>query len=527
MKILLCSVFKPYGVDNEFGEKDNKMELFHNQVTREQGVFSMRMSHQSGGLHLIASNIRKPSVVLDFPSMEEFEKEISTNNYDVIGISFIVPNVYKAAAMVERARILSPQSRIVVGGHGAAIENVDEIVKADDICRGEGVKWFRHLLNEDLHAGIIHPVITDAVDRRILGVPAPSTGRVFMPGVGCPNKCNFCSTSHFFGGIHHTFWNSGSEMFGQLERIERPGSPTDFWVLDENFLKFEDMVRELAGLVLKHTKPWSFGLFSSAEAVKKYSMDFLARLGVRFIWMGMESTISEYQKNRDVDFPALVKDLQHHGISVLISTILFLDEHDHKSLQKDVDYTISLDPDLIQFMELGPLPGTALYRKMKETRRLRDVSYIKWHGQGEIWHRHSVFSPAESHRILVNAFRHDFMQNGPSIMRMASTYLQGYEYFSSGEKSDPVSRLRLKLSREKCLKARLLLPACIKFAPSPQVRTKALEIQSGYEAVFGKMTTANKIAGSAFIAGAMLEKQRIRKGREVLQPHTIRTEYGR
>jgi len=112
-------------------------------------------------------------------------------------------------------------------------------------------------------------------------------------------------------------------------------------------------------------------------------------------------------------------------------------------------------------------------------------------------------------------------------MRMASTYLKGYEYFSKEGKSDPVIRLRYKLNRERCLKARLLLPACIKFAPSEQARTKALEIRSRYEAAFGKMTAAQKIAGRAFIAGAMLEKQRIRKGREVLQPHTIRTEYGR
>ena len=42
MKVLLTSVFGPYGVDDAYGRKENIMELFHNQVTREQGLFSLR-----------------------------------------------------------------------------------------------------------------------------------------------------------------------------------------------------------------------------------------------------------------------------------------------------------------------------------------------------------------------------------------------------------------------------------------------------------------------------------------------------
>ena len=47
MKLLLTSVFGPYAVDDEYGVKENKMELFHNQVTREEGIFSYRFNHRS------------------------------------------------------------------------------------------------------------------------------------------------------------------------------------------------------------------------------------------------------------------------------------------------------------------------------------------------------------------------------------------------------------------------------------------------------------------------------------------------
>ncbi|MDZ7695680.1 MAG: hypothetical protein U5R49_01715 [Deltaproteobacteria bacterium] len=78
MKLLLTSVFGPYGVDDEYGEKENKMELFHNQVTREQGIFSYRFNHGSQGLYFLAENIDMPTAVLDFPDFKRFKKELKT-----------------------------------------------------------------------------------------------------------------------------------------------------------------------------------------------------------------------------------------------------------------------------------------------------------------------------------------------------------------------------------------------------------------------------------------------------------------
>src|ERR1035437_10141393 len=56
-RVLLSSVFGPYAQDDEFGSrKINPMELYHNQVTREQGPFSLRMFHRSWGILMIQKN---------------------------------------------------------------------------------------------------------------------------------------------------------------------------------------------------------------------------------------------------------------------------------------------------------------------------------------------------------------------------------------------------------------------------------------------------------------------------------------
>ena len=74
-RILLSSVFGPYARNDEFGSrKINPMELYHNQVTRAQGPFSLRMFHRSWGIMMIQHNIDAPCTVLDFPTREAFER---------------------------------------------------------------------------------------------------------------------------------------------------------------------------------------------------------------------------------------------------------------------------------------------------------------------------------------------------------------------------------------------------------------------------------------------------------------------
>ncbi|MBP7586084.1 MAG: B12-binding domain-containing radical SAM protein, partial [Spirochaetes bacterium] len=87
-RILLTGVFGPFARDDEYGSRSvNPMELYHNQVTRVQGPFSLRMFHRTFGLLMIEANIDAPCTILEFPTLERFIDEIERNDYDVIGIS--------------------------------------------------------------------------------------------------------------------------------------------------------------------------------------------------------------------------------------------------------------------------------------------------------------------------------------------------------------------------------------------------------------------------------------------------------
>src|SRR5438034_4345849 len=154
-RILLSSVFGPYAQDDEFGSRRiNPMELYHNQVTREQGPFSLRMFHRSWGILMIQQNISAPTTVLDFPTREAFAAELCANRYDIVGISSIIVNVGKVREMCRMVRELSPGTAIVVGGHVAAITGIEEMIDADHIVKGDGIAWMRRYLGEDETAPI-------------------------------------------------------------------------------------------------------------------------------------------------------------------------------------------------------------------------------------------------------------------------------------------------------------------------------------------------------------------------------------
>jgi len=89
-RILFTSVFGPYARDDEYGSRAiNPMEIYHNQVTRLQGAFSLRMFHRSWGLMVMRDNIAAPSSLLDFPTRERFIQELKDEHYNIVAISAI------------------------------------------------------------------------------------------------------------------------------------------------------------------------------------------------------------------------------------------------------------------------------------------------------------------------------------------------------------------------------------------------------------------------------------------------------
>jgi hypothetical protein len=451
-RILLTSVFGPYAQDDEFGSRSiNPMELYHNQVTRAQGSFSLRMFHRSWGIMLIQANISAPCTVLDFPTRQDFARELKQHQYDVVGITSIIVNLAKVREMCRMTRSLSPKSTIVVGGHVAAVPGIEHMIDADHIVRGEGVSWMRRYLGEDDKAPIRHPAIVSGMRTRIMGIRVPdrkgSTAATIIPSVGCPMGCNFCTTSAFFGGKGKfvNFYETGDELYEVMCRMEEDLKVRSFFVMDENFLLHRERAMRLLERMKRGRKSWSMSVFASANAIRKYTMQELVELGVSWLWMGLESPQATYNKLQGAQTQQLTRELREHGIRVQGSTIIGLEHHTPENIMAEIEHAVAHDTDFHQFMLYTPVPGTPLYQQMAEQgRMLSGVDFADVHGQFKFNFKHAAISRDDSKRFLDWAFWRDFEINGPSLYRISRTLLAGWRRY----KDFPDARVRERFEHE-------------------------------------------------------------------------------
>ncbi len=449
-KVLLTSVFGPYGIDDEYGSRRmNPMELYHNQVTRTQGPFSLRMFHRSWGIMLIQANISAPCMVLDFPVLDRFIEEIKNHQYDVIGITSIIPNLAKAKHMCKLIRQYQPKAKIVIGGHLANVPDLSERLDADFIAKGEGVEWFRRYLGEDPTQPVRHPMVLSGLGTRNVGITVKDkpgdVAASLIPSVGCPLGCNFCSTSAMFGGkgncVH--FYKTGDELYEIMCQFERELKTKSFFVMDENFLFHRKRALRLLELMEQNNKSWALYVFTSANVLRSYTIDQLVRLGISWVWMGIEGRESQYNKLKNIDTFDLVRELQSHGIRILGSTIIGLENHTPENVDEAIEHAAMHDTDFHQFMLYTPIPGTPLFAQMKAEGRMKDDSEYEnadIHGQAIFNYRHAAISDDQAGEYMLRAFDRDFERNGPSTARIVRTTLQGYKRY----KNHPDARIRAR-----------------------------------------------------------------------------------
>jgi radical SAM superfamily enzyme YgiQ (UPF0313 family) len=453
-RVLLVSAFGPYAQDDQYGSRlINPMELFHNQVTRVQEAFSFRSFYRSWGLMLIQVNLQASCTLLDFPSEERFVEEIKTREYDIIGISSIIPNLLKVRKMCRLIRKQRPGATIVVGGHIANVPDLGRWLDVDHIVQGDGVRWMRRFLGEDENQPIRHPQVLAMIHPRVMGVPLRDHrglgNATLIPTVGCPMGCNFCSTSAMFGGKGKflEFYKTGDELFEIMCALEANLRAEGFFVMDENFLFNQKRALRLLDLMEKHGKSWALDVFSSVDVLRRYTMEQLVGLGINWVWLGLEGKDSRYPKLAGTDTVALVRELQSHGIRVLGSSIIGLEEHTPENIDEVIDYAVSHNTEFHQFMLYTPIAGTPLYREHEANGTLLGIAeagVADIHGQLKFNFRHPHIHSGKETEFLLRAFHRDLEVNGPSVVRIIRTMLRGWKRYKNH--SNP--RIRARFAHE-------------------------------------------------------------------------------
>lgn len=500
-KVLLTSVCRPFGKGGEGASVG--AELFHAQVTRSQGIFSYRQVIRCWAIDYIAENIDAACLVLHYPSEREFVREITASRFDLIGISFVVATWHKARRMAALIRRHCPEAKIVLGGYGTVLPDAELAPHADFICREEGIGYMRRLLGEPDHGGIRHPY-APIESPRVFSYRLPTKVAHITAGLGCPNGCDFCCTSHYFKRRYVPFIRSGRELYDTIRQMQaaaqKAGDPiSGFIIIDEDFFIHASRAREFLECVRTGGRALSIMGFGSVKGLSRFTADEIAEMGFDILWTGFESPSAGYAKMTGTDLPGLYAALKQRGVAILSSMIIGFPDMDRDQVLQDLRRLQALGPALWQILIYFAFPGTPLYEKVLAEDRYRPdyrehPDYRKFDGFSmHFKHRH--FSPDELEALQRELYRDNFERLGPSIVRIIHTWYRGWRFMRNS--THPLLRDRARRMRQYVENALPALYPAAFFGPNRRQRRSARSLIRQIRAEIGNGKMGDRVAGWA------------------------------
>jgi haloalkane dehalogenase len=495
--ILFTTVCRPFGGN---GEGDSVgAELFHAQVTRQQGIFSYRQIIRCWGLDYIAENIQAPSVVLHYPSEREFVRELKKHKYEYIGINFVVATFHKLKRIIKLTRSHTQTAKIILGGYGTVLSDKELLPYGDFICREEGIGFMRKLLGEDVVRPIVHPY-TPIESPRVYSYPLKTKVAHITSGLGCPNGCDFCCTSHFFNRRYIPFVKTGQELFRLILDMEKKAAQagdilSGFILIDEDFFVHEKRAREFLQCVRKRGKPLSIMGFGSVRGLSKFTADEIAEMGFDILWTAFEGQESNFSKLKGKSLSELYSSLKSRGVALLSSMIIGFPYQNRAKVIEEFQMFTDLCPSLWQVLIYFAIPGTPLHRQMiKENCFLpeyqKNPDYRTFDGFS-MHFRHPHFSALELKELQKELYQKSFEILGPSLVQVIHVWFDGYRNLKNS--SNPLLSGRAKRMAEYVRDAVPALFPAIAFGPNKDRRDDARALLNEITQVMGNLSVKERL----------------------------------
>jgi len=464
-------------------------------------------------LEYIAENLDAPTTVLQYPSKRELVRELR-RGYDVVGISFLLATYHRMQEVVALVRKHSPRTKIVLGGYGTVLSDEELMPFADAICREEGVAFFRRFLGEpEIAMPYRHPLIVNPL--RVFGLPVSRTG-VVLAGLGCPNGCDFCCTSHFFQRRHIRLLPTGADIYRVIERYMDIDPKMAIIIIDEDFLLNRKRAMEFRECVIRGGRALSIFAFASVRAISQYTVTEILEMGIDGVWIGYEGTRSGFPKQSGRPIDQVLTEFRDHGINVLASMIVGFPYQTPEIIRQEQDGLLACRPGLTQYLIYGPVPGTPFHERVVKEGLFREEfaenpKAMYRSGDGfTSFVKHPTMSGAEIEAAQRECFDRDFETLGPSIFRSVESWFLGYEKL----KDSPLPHLRAKAERLKreIRKAYPVFLAGKVLGPNAAVRRGIADLQARIQRSLGGPRLLDRLGSVVALVMALWTSLTLRFG---------------
>ncbi len=316
---------------------------------------------------------------------ENFEDIDYSNEYDLVGIScftLFAPQVYEIADKYRKLGV-----PVVLGGYHPSALPEEAKQHADSVVIGEAEITFPKLL-DDLEKGCLQPFYkTDELVkpenihplRRDLFKSNQLSDGIRITR-GCPNKCEFCSITHFFKHSYRKrpLENVMKELKSLPDRL--------ITIHDANITSDLEYSKEFFRTMIQENihKKWlgngNINLIAKDEEFLK-----LAKESGCICWTtGFESisqdSLNSVKKssNKVSEYGSWIKKIKEHGMAIN-GLFIFGFDHDYPDIfDKTLKALDQWKVDAGEFNILTPLPGTPVFDKMDAEGRILTKDWSKY-----------------------------------------------------------------------------------------------------------------------------------------------------
>jgi len=374
----------------------------------------------------------------------QYVKESDAQLVGITATTTVIPVVYKLAKAIKAVC----GKAIVVGGPHVSFEaerTLRECPQIDMIVRGEGEITFLSLAKaggrpENIPGisyrkgrRIIHNNPRDPIEnidslpfpaRHLLPMHLYNSGSMISKGNdglryasvittrGCPNKCVYCSSSHFWGT--RVRFRSPENVVEEVEHLQRSYGTREIFFKDDTFTFSPVRTEQICDLIISKGIDIKWSCYARVNTISEKLLRKMVKAGCFALDFGIESgnqdVLDRIHKNITLEqAEAAVKLSKSMGVMVYASFMFGLPSENMKRAKETIDFAVKISPDIAQFFITTPFPGTELYTEAVEKGWIKEI---------ESWGKLNIITNRE--------YRNDDLTNDQIHMLMSMAYKKFY-----------------------------------------------------------------------------------------------------
>jgi radical SAM superfamily enzyme YgiQ (UPF0313 family) len=332
--------------------------------------------------------------------VEVFDDRIEEIDYDspcdLVGISVKTFTARRAYQIADEFRERGVP--VILGGHHPTLLPEEALEHADSILTGEAEDVWEDVLKDArcgrlqklYHQALTLPLEKVKVNRSVFA------GKKYLPiGMvettrGCPFSCNFCSVTTFFGrSFRH---RPPAEVVAEIMSLDKKF----IFLVDDNIVADKEAAKELFRALIPLKIRW-ISQASLTMTKDRELMRLMHESGCAGVLTGIETisraNLKQIHKSWNtvgIGYDEALKIARDHGIAIVGSFILGMDEDTPESLDELLEFTIHERFFAVLFNLLTPYPGTTLYSQFLQDGRLL---HPKWWLDPDYTYGSVVFKP--------------------------------------------------------------------------------------------------------------------------------------